>query len=35
MNFLTIITLYTIATCLYWIWFRDVDRRRMEVLAPA
>ncbi len=34
-NFITIITLYTIATCLYWIWFRDVDRRRMEVLAPA
>ena len=34
-NFITIITLYTIATCLYWIWFRDVDRRRMEILAPA
>jgi MFS family permease len=34
-NFLTIITLYTIATCLYWVWFRDVDKRRMEVLAPA
>ena len=24
--FLTIITLYTVATCLYWIWFRAVDR---------
>jgi MFS family permease len=34
-SFVTIITLYTIATCLYWIWFRDVDKRRMEVLAPA
>ena len=27
MNFITIITLYTIATALYWIWFRAVDRR--------
>jgi MFS family permease len=26
-NFLTIITLYTIATSLYWIWFRRADRR--------
>jgi MFS family permease len=29
-NFVTIITLYTIATILYWTWFRDVDRRRIE-----
>ena len=34
-NFITIITLYTIATCLYWIWFRDTDRRRMAVRAAA
>ncbi len=26
-NFVTIITLYTIATGLYWIWFRRTDRR--------
>ena len=25
-NFLTIITLYSIATSLYWLWFRRVDR---------
>jgi MFS family permease len=29
-NFVTIISLYTIATVLYWIWFRPVDRRVME-----
>ncbi len=29
-NFATIITLYTIATLLYWIWFRAVDRRALE-----
>jgi len=29
-NFVTIITLYSIATCLYWIWFRHVDRRRLR-----
>jgi len=28
-NFLTVITLYTIATALYWFWFRRVDRRRL------
>jgi hypothetical protein len=28
-NFLTIITLYTTATVLLWVWFRDVDRRAM------
>jgi MFS family permease len=27
--FLTIITLYTIATIMYWVWFRDVDRRAL------
>jgi MFS family permease len=31
-NFVTIITLYTIATALYWIWFRAVDRRGSSVL---
>jgi MFS family permease len=28
-NFVTVITLYTIATGLYWLWFRDADRRRL------
>jgi MFS family permease len=28
-NFLTIIGLYTIATGLYWTWFRDADRRTL------
>ena len=28
-NFLTVITLYTIATSLYWLWFRPADRRRL------
>ena len=28
-NFATIIALYTIATALYWIWFRDADRRAL------
>jgi MFS family permease len=28
-NFITIITLYTTATVLYWIWFRPVDRRKL------
>lgn len=28
-NFLTVITLYTIATGLYWLWFRAADRRRL------
>ena len=27
-NFVTVITLYTIATGLYWLWFRAADRRR-------
>jgi hypothetical protein len=26
----TIISLYTIATVLYWIWFRPVDRHVLE-----
>jgi hypothetical protein len=26
-NFVTIITLYSVATALYWIWFREVDVR--------
>jgi MFS family permease len=29
-NFVTVITLYTIATILYWTWFRDADRRALE-----
>jgi len=32
--FVTIITLYTIATVLYWVWFRAVDRRAL-VSRPA
>ena len=28
-NFVTIITLYSIATALYWVWFRAVDRGRV------
>jgi MFS family permease len=28
-NFLTIITLYSVATILYWTWFRAVDRRKL------
>jgi MFS family permease len=28
-NFVTIITLYTIATGLYWVWFRGTDRRTL------
>ena len=34
-NFLTIITLYTIATCLYWVWFRHVDQRRLRQTVAA
>jgi MFS family permease len=34
-NFVTIISLYTIATCLYWIWFRAVDRRVLAARAVA
>jgi MFS family permease len=33
--FVTIITLYSIATSLYWIWFRHVDRRTLEARAVA
>ncbi len=29
-NFFTIITLYTIATGLYWAWFRATDRRASD-----
>ncbi len=29
-NFITVITLYTVATILYWTWFRDADRRALE-----
>lgn len=32
-NFVTVITLYSIATILYWHWFRDADRRRMAAIA--
>jgi MFS family permease len=28
-NFVTVITLYTVATSLYWLWFRGADRRRL------
>lgn len=28
-NFVTVITLYTIATVLYWTWFREADRRAL------
>jgi hypothetical protein len=34
-NFLSIIALYSIATLLYWVWFRDVDRRRLRVSLAA
>ena len=30
LNFVTVITLYTIAMILYWTWFRDADRRALE-----
>ena len=29
-NFATVILLYSVATALYWTWFRDVDRRALE-----
>jgi MFS family permease len=29
-NFITIIGLYTTATILYWVWFRDADRRALR-----
>ena len=34
-NFGTIISLYTIATGLYWAWFRDVDRRVLAARSAA
>jgi MFS family permease len=34
-NFLTIIVLYSAATCLYRVWFRDVDRRALAARAAA
>jgi len=34
-NFATIITLYSIATALYWTWFRAVDRRPERARAAA
>lgn len=34
-NFVTIITLYSIATSLYWIWFRRVDRRTLAARTAA
>ena len=32
-NFVTIIALYSVATVLYWHWFRAVDRRRLAARA--
>jgi len=29
-NFITVISLYSVATVLYWTWFRDADRRALE-----
>jgi MFS family permease len=34
-NFVTIITLYTTATVLYWIWFRPADRRALRARLAA
>jgi MFS family permease len=34
-NFVTIITLYSIATFLYWTWFRDADRRALALRRSA
>ncbi len=34
-NFVTIITLYSIATGLYWLWFRRVDRRLLAARLAA
>jgi MFS family permease len=34
-NFVTIITLYTIATGLYWVWFRPADRRALATRTVA
>jgi MFS family permease len=32
-NFITVITLYSVATVLYWLWFRAVDRRSLAASA--
>ncbi len=29
-NFVTIVALYSVATALYWTWFRNADRRALE-----
>ncbi len=34
-NFITIITLYSIATVLYWVWFRESDRTVLEAKLAA
>jgi MFS family permease len=34
-NFITIITLYSTATILYWVWFRAVDRRKLAARGAA
>ena len=34
-NFVTIIVLYSIATSLYWTWFRHAEPRPLHVAAPA
>jgi len=34
-NFITIITLYTTATILYWVWFRAADKRALVARAGA
>jgi hypothetical protein len=34
-NFVTIITLYSIATALYWTWFRSADRRALATRRAA
>lgn len=34
-NFLTIIALYSVATMLYWTWFREADRRTLAGRAAA
>jgi MFS family permease len=32
-NFVTVITLYSTATILYWTWFREVDRKTLAARA--
>jgi hypothetical protein len=34
-NFVTVIVLYSVATGLYWTWFRHVDRHAREARAGA